>query len=184
MDSLLEALIATDVNFMLVKITVLILILLHVPAVMLWVERRGSALMQNRSGPNRIGPLGLLQALADAIKFIFKEDRVPGHVNRFYYILAPALSVIPAFMTFAVVPLADKLVLPSGRVLNFQVAPLDVGMLYIFAIASLGVYGIIIAGWSSNSKYALFGSLRSSAQMISYELSMTLSVAGLLMIFS
>jgi NADH-quinone oxidoreductase subunit H len=168
---------------MLVKTGVILLVLLHVVPIMVWIERRGSALMQNRLGPNRIGPLGLLQSLVDVLKFIFKEDAVPGHVDRFYYLLAPIISLIPAMMTFAVVPFGSSITL-DGRVINFQIANLNVGLLFIFAVASLGVYGIIMAGWSSNSKYALFGSLRSSSQMISYELSMGLSVIGILMTFS
>lgn len=165
------------------KIGGVLLVLLQVVPIMVWIERRGSALMQNRLGPNRVGPLGLFQSLADAAKFIFKEDRPPAHVNRFYYFLAPLVSVIPAFMTFAVVPFAAPLDL-GDRVITFQLANLNVGLLYVFSIGSLGVYAIIMAGWSSNSKYALLGSLRSSAQMVSYELSLGLSVVGIIMAFS
>ncbi len=165
------------------KCVLTVLIMVQIAPIMAWVERRGSALMQNRLGPNRIGPLGLLQSLCDGVKFIFKEDPVPGHVNRFYYIIAPLVSLVPAFMTFAVIPWAAPLVL-EDRTITFQVADLNVGLLYIFAIASLGVYGIIMAGWASNNKYSLLGSLRSSSQMISYELSMGLSVIGVLMIYS
>ncbi len=160
-----------------------ILVLVSSVPLMVWVERRGSALMQNRLGPNRVGPLGLIQPLADSIKLIFKEDLIPGHVTAFYFVLAPLLSLIPAFMTFAVIPFAAP-ILVEGRTISFQVADLNVGLLYIFAIASLGVYGIIMAGWSSNNKYSLLGSLRSSSQMISYELSMGLSVIGIIMVFS
>lgn len=171
-----------DVVFSGTKILVLFLILFHVAPIMAWVERRGSAFMQNRVGPNRLGPLGLFQSLADGVKFIFKEDPVPGHVNRFYYVLAPVASMVPAFMTFAVIPWAAPM-LYDGRMIHFHVADLNVGLLYIFAIASLGIYGIIIAGWASNNKYALLGSLRSSSQMISYELSLGLSVIGIVMAF-
>ena len=157
-------------------------ILLNVVPIMLWVERRGSALMQNRLGPNRVGPLGLFQAIADALKFVFKEDPIPGHVEKFYYVLAPLISLIPSFMTFAVIPFAAPIAL-DGRTVHFQVADLNVGFLYIFAIASLGVYGIIMGGWASNNKYALLGSLRSSSQMISYELSLGLSVIPMVMIY-
>ena len=166
-----------------VKIGFIVLVLLHVAPVMLWVERRGMGLIQNRLGPNRVGPLGLLQALADAVKLIFKEDRPPGHVKAFYWTLAPALSVIPAFMTFAVVPFASSIEI-AGRVIDFQIAKLNVGVLFIFAIASLGVYGVIVASWASNNKYALYGGLRSASQMISYELAMGLSVISILMIYS
>jgi len=166
-----------------VKLVLMLVILMHIAPVMAWVERRGSAWMQNRTGPNRIGPFGLLQSLADAIKFLFKEDLVPGHVDRFYYLLAPIVSLVPAFMTFAVIPFASQLQV-GDQVIKFQVADLNVGVLYILSIASLGVYGIIMAGWASNNKYALLGSLRSSSQMISYELSMGLALVGVLMVYS
>jgi NADH-quinone oxidoreductase subunit H len=165
------------------KLVFLVVILLQVVPIMAWVERRGSALMQNRLGPDRVGPLGLFQSIADAIKFFFKEDPIPGHVEPFYYMIAPAVCVAPAFMTFGVIPFASSIVI-DGRTINFQVAELNVGLLYIFAIASLGVYGIIMAGWASNNKYTVLGSLRSASQMISYELSMGLSVIGLVMTFS
>ena len=167
----------------LIKCLFVAVLLLQVAPIMAWVERRGSALMQNRLGPNRIGPLGLLQSLCDGIKFMFKEDRVPGHVEKFYYSLAPIVSLVPAFMTFAVIPFAGPISV-DGQTLQFQVADMNVGMLYILSVASLGVYGIIMAGWASNNKYALLGSLRSSSQMISYELSMGLSLVGMIMTFS
>lgn len=165
------------------KIAVLVIILLQVVPIMSWVERRGSALMQNRLGPNRIGPFGLFQAIADAIKFMWKEDPIPGHVEPVYYVLAPLISFIPSFVTFAVIPFAGSILI-DGHLLNFQVADLNVGLLYVFSIASLGVYGIIMAGWASNNKYTMLGSLRSASQMISYELSMGLSIIGIIMTFS
>ena len=171
-----------EVALMLVKIAIVLTGLLLTVPIMLFVERRGSALMQNRLGPNRIGPFGLLQAACDVVKFVFKEDRAPGHVNKFYYTIAPWIAVIPAFMTFAAIPFAGSVVI-QGTDVHFQVANLDVGVLYCFAIASLGVYGIIMAGWSSNNKYSLLGALRSSAQMISYELTLGLSIVGLMMVF-
>jgi NADH-quinone oxidoreductase subunit H len=161
----------------------IVLVLLQVVPIMVWIERRGSALMQNRLGPNRVGPLGILQSLADVVKFLWKEDPIPKHVERFYYVLAPMISLVPAFMTFAVIPFAGPLTL-DGRIIHFQVADLDVGLLYILSIASLGVYGIIMAGWASNNKFAMLGSLRSTSQMISYELSMGLSLIGIIMVFS
>jgi NADH-quinone oxidoreductase subunit H len=171
-----------EIIFMFVKIAIVLLGLLLVVPIMLFVERRGSALLQNRLGPNRIGPFGAFQAAADVLKFVFKEDVAPGHVNKFYYSIAPWIAVIPAFMTFAVIPFAGSMVL-NGTDVHFQVANLDVGVLYCFSIASLGVYGIIMAGWSSNNKYSLLGALRSSAQMISYELTLGLSIVGLMMVF-
>lgn len=168
---------------MLVKVVVLLVVLMQIAPLMAWVERRGSALMQNRLGPNRIGPLGLFQSICDAIKFLWKEDTVPTHVDKFYYVLAPVISLVPSFMTFAVIPFASEIQF-GDHLIKFQVADLNVGVLYILSIASLGVYGIIMAGWSSNNKYALLGSLRSSSQMISYELSMGLSLVGIIMIYS
>jgi len=165
------------------KVAVVVIALLQVVPIMIWVERRGSALMQNRLGPNRVGPLGLLQSAVDAIKMIFKEDFVPAHVTPFYFLLAPVVAVIPAFMAFAVIPFASQIEI-AGQIIQFQIADLNVGMLYILSITSLGVYAIIMAGWASNNKYALLGSLRSSSQMISYELSMGLSLIGIVMIFS
>ncbi len=166
-----------------IKTAALVLVLLQVVPIMVWIERRGSALMQNRLGPNRVGPLGILQSLADVVKFIWKEDPIPGHVEPFYYVLAPLVALIPSFMTFAVIPFASSILI-HGHLVKFQVADLNVGLLYVFSIASLGVYGIIMAGWASNNKYALLGSLRSSSQMISYELSMGLSVIGIIMVYS
>lgn len=178
-----SGLLSNDVIMTLIKIGVVLGVLINVVPIMVWVERRGSALMQNRLGPNRVGPWGLLQSAADALKFIFKEDRTWGHVKPFYYHLAPIVSVVPAFMTVAVMPFAAPIVL-DGAPLSFQIADLDIGFLYIFSISSLSVYGIIMAGWASNSKYALFGSLRSTAQMVSYELTLGLSVVGIVMAFS
>jgi NADH-quinone oxidoreductase subunit H len=171
-----------ELTLMFVKIAIVLAGLLATVPIMLFVERRGSALMQNRLGPNRMGPFGLFQAACDVLKFIFKEDRAPAHVDRFYYTIAPWIAVIPAFMTFAVIPFAGSLVI-DGTETFFQIANLDVGILYCFSIASLGVYGIIMAGWASNNHYSLLGSLRSSAQMISYELTLGLSIVGLMMVF-
>lgn len=165
------------------KILLVVVVLIHVAPIMAWVERRGSALMQNRLGPNRIGPLGLLQSLCDGLKFAFKESPIPAHVDTFYYQLAPVVSLVPAMMTFAVIPFAAPIE-TAGHTLNFQIADLNVGVLYILSVASLGVYGIIMGGWASNNKYALLGSMRSSSQMISYELSMGLSLVGVIMVFS
>lgn len=173
-----------EIVVMAAKIGFIAFILLQMAPIMAWVERRGSAVLQNRSGPNRVGPLGILISLCDALKFLWKEDKAPGHVDKFYYTLAPLLSVIPAFMTFAVIPFASSITLPAGQVINFQIANLDVGLLYILSISSLGVYAIIMAGWSSNNKFALLGSLRSSSQMISYELALGFSLVGALLVYN
>jgi len=152
-----------------------------------WVERRGAAFIQDRVGPNRVTIFGfrnagLLQPVADALKLLVKEDFIPAQANKFLYFLAPALSMIPAMLTFAVIPFADTVEL-GKYVIPMQVADLNVGLLFIFAIASLGVYGIVLGGWAPNNKYAMLGGLRSAAQMVSYEISMGLAVIGILILF-
>ncbi|MEL0004863.1 MAG: complex I subunit 1 family protein [Opitutales bacterium] len=153
-------------------------------------ERKVSAWMQGRVGPNRtvlpiigsiplIGPLlrglGIFQPLADGLKFLFKEEIVPGHVNKFYYYLAPLVALVPALTTMTVLPFG-QMYWPDGSSSVLALADLEIGILFVFAVSSLGVYGIVLAGWSSNSKYPFLGGIRSSAQMISYELAMGLSL--------
>jgi len=153
-------------------------------------ERKVSAWMQGRVGPNRtvlpiigsiplIGPLlrglGIFQPLADGLKFLFKEEIVPGHVNKFYYYLAPLVALVPALTTMTVLPFG-QMYWPDGSSSTLALADLEIGILFVFAVSSLGVYGIVLAGWSSNSKYPFLGGIRSSAQMISYELAMGLSL--------
>ena len=141
-------------------------------AYLTWLERKVMARVQMRPGPTRVGPFGLLQPIADGLKFLFKEDVIPTNANRFLYIAAPIISLVPALLSFSVIPFGPWL----------QVTDLSVGLLFIFAVTSLGVYGIVLGGWASNSKYPLMGAMRSSAQMISYELSLTLSIVGVLLI--
>jgi len=143
------------------------------------VERRGAGFIQNRLGPNRVGPQGLFQPVADGLKNFFKEETLPPFADRALFLLAPMMAFIPAFITFSVVPFASPLPTPWGLV-GMQVADLPIGFLFILAISSLGVYGIVLAGWSSNNKYALLGALRGSAQLISYEISMGLSAVAVL----
>jgi len=167
-----------------VKLALVFAILLTSVPIMVWVERRGSALIQDRLGPNRVGPFGLLQPVVDAVKLITKENLVPDNVNTFLYLLAPVVALTVALSTFIAVPVgADSgLELFGHQIRGFIVAPdLNIGILYIFAIASLGVYATVLAGWSSNNKYSLYGGIRASAQTISYELAMTISVVGVLM---
>jgi len=141
-------------------------------AYMSLLERRMMAFVQMRPGPNRVGPFGLLQPIADGLKFLFKEQVVPTSANVLLYYAAPILSLVPALLSLSVIPFGPDL----------KIADINVSLLLIFAITSLGVYGIVIGGWASNSKYPLMGAMRSSAQMLSYELSLTLSVVGVLMI--
>ncbi|MEK7282468.1 MAG: complex I subunit 1 family protein, partial [Acidobacteriota bacterium] len=163
-----------------VKIALFFGVLLTVVAYMTWVERRVSAWIQDRRGPNRVGPFGLLQPLADGIKFLFKEEITPPHVYRPVYILAPALIFIPALVTFSVIPIGPALTVFRLRI-PLLIADVDNGILIILAFASMGVYGVALAGWSSNNKYSLMGGLRSSAQLISYELAMGIAIVGVLM---
>jgi len=164
----------------LVKILIFVHIALILGAYMTLAERKVSAWMQDRIGPNRVGPAGLLQPIADGLKFLFKEDVVPGHVEKVLYVLAPALTLVPAFLVMAVIPFGPPVAV-LGRQVPLVIADLDVGILFVFAISSLSVYGITFAGWASNSKYAMLGGVRSSAQMISYEICLGLSVVGVFM---
>jgi NADH-quinone oxidoreductase subunit H len=144
------------------------------------MERKVMSWIQLRVGPNRVGPWGLLQPLADALKMIFKEDIIPSEANRWLYILAPAISLVPALMALIVIPWGSEITL-FGRTIPLYVTSMNIGLLYIFALTSLGVYGIVLAGWASNNKYSLMGGLRSSAQMISYELALGLSIVSVLL---
>ena len=161
------------------KALLLCLVLLGVFAYMTVIERRILARMQNRLGPNRVGPLGLLQPIADAIKSVFKEDIVVSAADRFVYYLAPFISITFALSAFGAIPAG-----PADSLFGFDpwIVDLDIGLLYIFAATSIGVYGIFLGGWAANSKYALLGGLRSSAQLISYELGLGFSALTVLLI--
>lgn len=165
----------------LIKIAVVFNAVMAVVTYLTWVERRVSAFMQDRLGPNRVGPYGLLQPFADAVKFIYKEDLIPAQVYRPVFILAPAVSLIPALITFAVIPFGGTLHL-FGAEIPLIITDVNIGVLYLLALSSLGVYGIVLAGWSSNNKYSLIGGLRSAAQMISYELTLGLSIVGVILL--
>ena len=182
----------TDIVLSIVKIAVVLLALLNVTPIMVWVERRGSALIQDRPGPNRVGPFGLLQSFADALKFILKEDIIPAGAHKWIYILAPTFGLLPALTTIAVVPWGrpflleerqafGRTIFQGGRWFEPIVANVEVGILVVFALASLGVYGIVAAGWASNNKFSMFGGIRASAQMISYELSLALAAVSVLL---
>jgi NADH-quinone oxidoreductase subunit H len=171
-----------DVGLSVLKIAIVLGVMLNVTPIMVWVERRGSALIQDRPGPNRVGPFGLFQSFADALKFVLKEDMLPEKANKVLYTIAPMFGLIPALTTIAVVPWGRPFVLPGGRLFEPIVANVNVGILLIFALASMGVYGIVMAGWASANKYSLFGGIRASAQMISYELALTLAAVSALMV--
>jgi NADH-quinone oxidoreductase subunit H len=163
-----------------IKTIVILFILVTAVAYLTFLERKVMGWIQLRVGPNRVGPWGLLQPAADGLKMIFKEDIIPLEANRWLYVLAPALSFIPALMTFIVIPYGSEIMLFGHRV-ELHVTRMNVGLLYVLALTSVGVYGIVLAGWSSNNKYSLMGGLRSSAQMISYELALGLSIVSVLL---
>lgn len=145
-----------------------------------WGERKVAGIIQDRLGPNRAGFMGLLQPLADGGKLFFKEEIIPEHSNRFLFILGPSLAMVVACMTSAVIPWGDTLTI-AGHTISLQIADVNIGILYIFGVVSLGVYGIMLGGWASNNKYSLLASIRAASQIISYELAMGLSLIALLM---
>ena len=164
-----------------IKIVITLGVLLTIVAYTVWLERKLVGRIQNRWGPTRVGPFGLLQPLADGLKFIFKEDLTPPYVNRTLYLLAPMLSLTLALTSIAVIPVGGWITV-GGVHTPLQITDMNVVLLIILGITSMGVYGIALAGWSSNSKYSLLGSLRASAQMVSYEVSLGLSLVGILIL--
>jgi NADH-quinone oxidoreductase subunit H len=166
----------------LVKIALLLFIVLTVNAYLTWFERKVVAHMQSRWGPHRVGPHGLLQPLADGAKFLLKEDPTPAGVDKFTYFLAPLMALALALTSIAIIPFGPTPLRIFGHDVSLGIADLNIGILALFAITALSVYGVALAGWSSNSKYPLLGGLRSSAQMVSYELALTMSVVGVLLL--
>ena len=181
------------------KVAVVMGALLGVFSLMTWIERRVLAFMQFRLGPNRTGPFGILQPVADGIKLFFKEEVMPAAANKWAFLAAPVVAVGTSFLAVAVLPYGPPFTLPRlewlpswlawlwpewlwGRTVQLQIASIDVGLLFIFAITALGVYGVVLAGWAANNKYSLIGGLRSSAQMFSYELALGLSFVGVIML--
>lgn len=154
--------------YYIIVIFVVLMIPLNLAAVLIWLERRLLALWQDRYGPNRVGPFGLLQSVADMIKIFFKEDWIPPFADKAVFVMAPAIIVVTVLLTFAVIPFAP----------SFVVANLNIGVLFFLGLSSLGVYSVVLAGWSSDNKYSLLGGLRASAQMLSYEVFMGLAMMG------
>jgi len=173
-------------NFLLlslIKSAIVAFVFLTTLAYLQWAERKLLAHIQLRVGPRRVGPHGLLQPLADVVKLLTKEDMIPSHVNKFFYLLAPFLAVMFALISIAVIPFGSEVEVAGVRTW-MQLTDLNIGVLFILAMSSIGVYGVALAGWSSNNKYALLGGLRSSAQMISYELPMALAIVSPLLIMN
>jgi NADH-quinone oxidoreductase subunit H len=164
-----------------IKIVLVIVVLLTGVAYTVWLERKVVGHMQNRWGPSRVGPFGLLQPLADGVKFLVKEDLTPPHVYRPLFIAAPMIAVVCALTSISVIPFGTSITI-LGYVIPLQVTDVNIGLLLILGITSVGVYGVALAGWSSNSKYSLLGSLRAGAQMVSYEICLGLSLVGVLIV--
>ncbi len=170
-----------DLIISLVKIGLIVFIVLTVNAYLTWFERKVVAHMQSRWGPHRVGPHGLLQPAADGLKFLLKEDPTPSGVDKFTYYLAPLMALALALTSIAIIPFGPDPLVILGHKVYLGIVDLNIGLLALFAITALSVYGVALAGWSSNSKYPLLGGLRSSAQMVSYELALTMSVVGVLL---
>ena len=156
----------------LVEITIIIALLIPIAAMLVWVERRVIGIWQDRCGPNRVGPFGVLQSLADLLKILGKEDWIPPFSDRLVFVLAPVIGAMCVLMSFAVVPFSPSI----------GVSDLNIGLLFFLAMASLAVYSVVLAGWASNSKYALLGGMRAAAQTVSYEVFMGLSVMGVVLL--
>ncbi|MBS1626540.1 MAG: NADH-quinone oxidoreductase subunit NuoH [Bacteroidetes bacterium] len=165
----------------LILIAVIIFASLGIALYTTFAERKVAAILQDRPGPNRAGPFGLFQPFADGLKLIMKEEIIPNSSNKFLFVLGPTLAMIAALMTCAVIPWGDKIV-AFGRTIALQIADINIGILYVFGVVSLGVYGIMIGGWASNNKFSLLAALRGASQAISYELAMGISLIALLMI--
>ena len=181
MKGLFDALGGATTVIALVKVVVSFAALLVVTMIVVWAERKVISDMQSRIGPNRWGPFGLLQTLADGIKLFFKEDFRPAKADRWTYALAPVAAMVPAFLAFAVVPIGRDVTV-ANREIDLIVTDLNIGILYFLAMGSLGVYGVVLAGWGSGSKYPLLGSVRSTAQMISYEIALGLSLVPIALV--
>lgn len=181
-----------EISINLIKMILIFVMMVQLVPLLVWVERRGSAFIQNRLGPNRIGPLGLTQLLADAVKFIFKEEFVPEKTKKFIFYAAPVISLIPAALAFGAIPLSMPINIEAFTMFGesygpyrfaFQSFELSIGIVFVLGISSLGPYSMLMAGWASNNKYSLLGALRACAQSISYELALGLSLVGILMLY-
>lgn len=177
-------LLAIDLALIIEKLVLIVIVVMASLGIAMYTtfaERKVAAVLQDRRGPNRAGPFGILQPLADGLKLFFKEEIIPNFSSKFLFILGPSLAMLTAIMTGAVVPWGDKVHF-FDRDISLQIADVNVGILYVFAVVSMGVYGIMIGGWASNNKYSLMGALRAASQIISYELAMGISLIALLMV--
>lgn len=179
------------INF--AKMVAIFLLMVQIVPLLVWVERRGSAYIQNRFGPNRVGPLGLTQLLADAVKFLFKEEFVPAKGHRFLFFAAPIAALIPAALALGAIPLSAPIQVEAFEWLGktwgpyhfvFQGYEIGIGIVFVLGVSSLAAYALLLAGWGSANKYSLYGALRASAQTISYELALSLSIVGILLVFN
>ncbi len=177
-------LLAVDLALIIEKLVLIIVVVMASLVIAMYTtfaERKVAAVLQDRRGPNRAGPFGLLQPLADGLKLFFKEEIIPNFSSKFLFVLGPGLAMLTAMMTSAVIPWGDKVEL-FGRNISLQIADINIGILYVFGVVSMGVYGIMIGSWASNNKYSLLGGLRAASQIISYELAMGISLIALLMV--
>jgi NADH-quinone oxidoreductase subunit H len=177
-------LLAIDLGFVIEKLVLILVVVMGSLGIAMYTtfaERKVAAILQDRRGPNRAGPFGLLQPLADGLKLFFKEEIIPNFSSKFLFILGPSLAMLTAIMTSSVIPWGDKVHF-FDRDISLQIANVDVGILYVFGVVSLGVYGIMIGSWASNNKFSLMGGLRAASQIISYELAMGISLIALIMI--
>ncbi len=181
----IKDLLASQFAFSIILMALLLFIILNATALCILAERKIAAFIQDRKGPNRVGPWGLFQPIADGLKFLLKEDIIPDHVERPLYLLAPCVSLLISLLGFAIIPWAGEIHwpwMPAGETVSTQVASLDVGFLYILAVASMGVYGVVLGGWASNNKYSFYGAMRAAAQMLSYEIPLGLALLCILLV--